>query len=179
MAHSKRPKRRSTKSASPRKRTTHRKSRGFLGIPGLKLGSTNQIFDLLKKGTLIVVGFMGGQEIGRKVFNTEEGMKKYISPLIQAGGGYVLATQQNEIMKYVGYGLLGSGLVSGAGKAFGKDFVKDGVLGINGLRGLGDLRQLLSGNLGDDPNHLQLPVFNQFASPENFDETIETEFEIV
>ena len=176
MAHAKQRKRRvavktGKRTVSTHKRKSARKGRSMHGLPLRKAHITGQVFDLLKKGGLMVLGFMGGREIERKVVKDSEGLKKFIGPIIQAGGGYVLARQSNESLKYIGYGLVGGGLVSGVGKVFGKDFVSNGIL--NGLQGLGDLRELISGPYTTETAPLNLPQFyneqQMISSPETID----------
>lgn len=170
MAYAKKTKkRRATQKGKPRKRRSTGRRRGVHGVATVKANTTNQILDLLKKGGLMMIGFLGGREISRKLVTDAEGVKKFIGPIVQAGGGYVLARMKNENLRYIGYGLVGGGIIEGAGKVFGKDFVANGFL--NGLHGLSDLRELISGP--SEPGLPMLPTFdNQGLAP--IQEVIET-----
>lgn len=109
------------------------KKKGLAGLmPNMQ---TNQILDVLKKGGLIAVGIIAGRELEHKVFKSGEkdGLKKWIGTLAKAGGGVVLATQKNEVIKYIGAGLAAEAVVEAAGNVMKKDILGDGIL--SGLEG--------------------------------------------
>lgn len=134
------------------------KKKGLAGLmPNMK---TNQILDVLKKGGLIAVGVIAGRELDHKVFKSGEkdGLKKWIGTLAKAGGGVVLATQKNDVIKYIGAGLAAEAVVEAAGKVMNKDILGEGIL--SGLEGW-DISGFLS---GDDVNvYEELPPLSNTA----------------
>jgi hypothetical protein len=155
MAYAKKTKKRGT---SQKGKTRRRK--GVFGVTAVKAPTSNQILDLVKQGALMTAGFVAGGEISRRL-GDQTGVKKFMGPVISAGGGYVLTRMKNQNLKFIGLGLVGRGLIDGVGKAVNKDFVANGVL--SGLRGLGDLRELISGP--SEPALPFLPEFNGGAAP--------------
>jgi len=133
-------------SAANARKAKSQKKRGLAGLmPNMK---TNQILEVLKKGGLIAVGVIAGRELDHKVFKSEEkdGFKKWIGTLAKAGGGVMLATQKNDVIKYIGAGLAAEAVVEAAGKVMNKDILGEGIL--SGLDGW-DISGFLS---GDDVN---------------------------
>jgi hypothetical protein len=110
-------KRKSTGALSRKRKARRGKARGFgaLAIPKKEV-----ILDSLKKTGYVALGFLGGRLIDQKVFPDESGFKRYVSTAIQLGGGVLLCTQKNETLRYIGYGVTGSGAVSAAEKILNK-----------------------------------------------------------
>ncbi len=103
------------RSAAHARKMKSQQKKGLAGLmPNMK---TNQILDVLKKGGLIAVGVIAGRELDHKVFKSGEkdGLKKWIGTLAKAGGGVMLATQKNDVIKYIGAGLAAEAVVEAAG----------------------------------------------------------------
>lgn len=162
------------RAAAHARRMKNIKKKGLAGfMPSMK---PNQILEVLKKGGLIAVGVIAGRELDHKVFKSgeKEGLKKWIGTLAKAGGGVLLATQKNEVIKYIGAGLAAEAVVEAAGKVMNKDILGDGIL--SGLEGW-DISGFLSGDsidayeelppLLDAPRQTESPrEYRQISGPE-------------
>jgi hypothetical protein len=115
-----------------------RSKRGLAGITASNIvPSGKSMLNTFKTAGLMLIGFVGGREVSRKfIKNDDTGFKRYLGSILQAGGGIILANQKNEMLKYIGFGLVGSGVVEGVSKAMNKDILADGIL--NGIS-LGNL----------------------------------------
>jgi len=91
------------------------------------------------------VGVIQGSELDHNEFRSEEkeGFKKWIGTIAKAGGGVMLATQKNDVIKYIGAGLAAESVVEAAGKVMNKDILGEGIL--SGLEGW-DISGFLSGD---------------------------------
>ena len=161
------------------------KKKGLAGlVPDMK---TNQIMDVLKKGGLIAVGVIAGRELDHKVFKPEEkeGFKKWIGTLAKAGGGVMLATQKNEMIKYIGAGLAAEAVVDAAGKVMKKDILGEGIL--SGLEGW-DISGFLSGDSIDTfeelppldvaPHQIASPDgIGDLGDPDDYDRQVEEDYD--
>jgi hypothetical protein len=140
-----------------KKRKTHtRKQHKLSGASGIK---SNEVVDAIKKTGLVLVGFIAGREVGRLIVKPNAdgtpvtGFKEYIAPILQAGGGVFLATQKDNNLKYLGYGLTAAGLAEGVSKVLKKDIVANGILkGLDGfdLGGMFSGYQIGSANIQDE-----------------------------
>jgi len=164
-------------SAANARKAKSQKKKGLAGLmPNMK---TNQILEVLKKGGLIAVGVIAGRELDHKVFKSEEkdGFKKWIGTLAKAGGGVMLATQKNDVIKYIGAGLAAEAVVEAAGKVMNKDILGEGIL--SGLDGW-DISGFLS---GDDVNiYDELPPLDDISRipeslPSQYSDVIEPDVE--
>lgn len=118
---------RQLKTLEKARRARKRKAKGLMG--GFAMPKTADIMDGFKKAGLMVIGFVGGREVSRMVFkNDETGFKRYLGSILQLGGGVMLVTQKNETLRYIGYGLAGSGAIEAVSKVLNKDILAEGVL---------------------------------------------------
>ena len=106
------------------------------------LNSNNDnILAFLSKTALFIVGYAAGNAgsnyLDSKLFKAgdKEGIKKFITPIIAAGGGVILASRQNKALKFLGYGLTASGLVKTVNTLAGKDLTNIDLKGLS----LGDV----------------------------------------
>jgi len=166
------------RAAAHARRMKSLKKKGLSGLmPNMK---TNQILDVLKKGGLIAVGVIAGRELDHKVFQSGEkdGFKKWIGTLAKAGGGIMLATQKNDMIKYIGAGLAAEAVVEAAGKVMNKDILGEGIL--SGLEGW-DISGFLSGDSVDVYEELP-PLSDTTRIPEStssgYSDMIEPETEV-
>jgi len=162
------------RSAAHARKMRSLKNKGLAGLmPNMKI---NQILEVLKKGGLIAVGVIAGRELDHKVFKSGEkdGLKKWIGTLAKAGGGVMLATQKNDVIKYIGAGLAAEAVVEAASKMMNKDILGEGIL--SGLEGW-DISGFLSGDnietyeelppLTDSP---QIPTTTEFQDVDQEEE---------
>jgi len=145
---------------------------GFSGIR--KNFNTKNIMDFAMKTGLVLVGFIGGNFI-KKQFDKgdQQGIKKFIAPVALLGGGLLLGMQNNEKVKFLGYGLMGSGAVDGINMILnkGQQGTKD-ILNFESLKGLFD--GVISGDqeLPVYPDVSALPDYNPgFNGGEDFNGT--------
>ena len=102
---------------------------------------TDNILTFLSKTALFIVGYAAGNAgsnyLDSKLFKAgdKEGIKKFITPIIAAGGGVLLASRENKALKFLGYGLTASGLVKTVNTLAGKDITNIDLKGLN----LGDV----------------------------------------
>ena len=155
------------RAAAHARRMKSLKRKGLAGLmPNMK---TNQIMDVLKKGGLIAVGVIAGRELDHKVFKSGEkdGFKKWLGTVAKAGGGVMLATQKNDVIKYIGAGLAAEAVVEAAGKVMKKDILGEGIL--SGVEGW-DISGFLSGDRIDAYEELPplTDVSPQIASPTEY-----------
>ena len=133
------------------------------GIGNITMPKWNdiQIVSTFEKVGLFLVGYVGGREIDRRFIKSgdQDGFKKFIGPVLTAGGGIVLANMKGEMMRYIGYGLVAAGAVSGVNNALGKG--KD-ITNLETLKGF-SLGDLLGGKteipVYKDPLILKLPPY--------------------
>ena len=139
---------------STRKKATDLKD--FISVP--KSWEENKLLSILGKTGFFLLGFVGGRFLEKQFFKSsdKEGIKKYIAPILTAGGGVYAASRDNNIIKFIGYGLTTAGIVTAANNLLGKDITNLDLKGI----GLGDL---LSGKkelpVYKDPIVLKLPPY--------------------
>jgi len=120
-----------------------------------------QILSVFEKAGLFLIGYIGGKEADRRFIKSgdQAGFKKFIGPVLTAGGGLVLANQKGEILRYIGYGLTTAGVVTAANNALGKG--KD-ITNLETLKGF-SLGDLLGGKtefpVYRDPVVLKLPPY--------------------
>ena len=137
-----------------RKKVTSLKD--FVSVP--KSWDENKLISILGKTGLFLLGFVGGRFLEKQFFKStdKEGLKKYIAPILTAGGGIYAASKENNIIKFIGYGLTTAGIVTAANNLLGRDITNLDLKGI----GLGDL---LSGKkelpVYKDPIVLKLPPY--------------------
>lgn len=143
--------------------------KGILGGIGADLKQNlnmKSVLDTVMKAGIIIGTIAGGRFIKKKFLKgDQEGIKKFIGPIIEIGGGFVLASTKNDKIKVVGYGLMADGLIDGINIALnkGKAGTKD-VLNLETLKGLfGDdepgMDALPEGQMSGD-EILPLPDYN-------------------
>ncbi len=124
----------------------------------------------------VVVGFIGGQMIKKKFGTDQEGMKKYMSVLINSGAGFGLMSLDGKmlagfkpVVAGIGQGMLASGIVTGFEVVTGKDILKglEGV-SVESLLGFSDD----SDDLSDEMNEIQ-SEFYPIGDPMELDVTQE------
>lgn len=149
-----------------------RKAKGLAGFTGslAKSFDTKNLMDALKKAGLVVAGFLIGKEGSEKLVSlipgqAESSLKKYLPSLLQVGGGIVLSNQNNEELKFLGFGVLGSGILDGANKLTGKDLYSQGIL--KGIEGLGmNLKGLSSNTPKIDLSELKSELMKDYGLSE-------------
>ncbi|MFA6924675.1 MAG: hypothetical protein WC223_10545 [Bacteroidales bacterium] len=120
-----------------------------------------QILSVFEKAGLFLIGYIGGKETDRRFIKSgdQTGFKKFIGPVLTAGGGILLANQEGEVLRYIGYGLTTAGAVTAVNNALGKG--KD-ITNLETLKGF-SLGDLLSGKaefpVYRDPVILKLPPY--------------------
>lgn len=130
-----------------------------IGIP--TKWSDVQILSAFEKAGLFLIGYVGGKEVDRRWIKSGDkaGFKKFVGPLLTIGGGLAVANIKGEVVRYIGYGLLTSGAVTGFNNALGKG--KD-ITNLDTLKGF-SLGDLLSGKteypVYNDPVELKLPPY--------------------
>lgn len=117
------------------------------------------IMNVLKKVAGMYIGYTVARNAEKMVFKGgATDAKKWISPILAAGGGIILANNKNEIVAGIGIGLVTGGVVDGINKVMGKD--KDitnlSTLGLKGLN-LGSL--FSTGRIGKSPIQIELPEY--------------------
>ena len=147
-----------------------RKSKkGFGGIPSIK-----SVGDTLKKTGFFLAGFVGSHIGGNmletkvlKVTPEDEGMKKFIKPVVQIVAGVLGATMlKNENLKLVAYGVTGSGAISGVKVLLKKDL----------LAGFGDIADANNAiDLKIEPYNPDLPKID---GPEDYERLSRHEEEV-
>lgn len=142
-----------------RKRFSFLSGLGDIGIP--TKWADFQVLSTFEKAGLFLIGYVGGKEIDRRFIKSgdQEGFKKFIAPVLFAGGGVVLANMKGDAMRFIGYGLATAGVVSGVNNALGKG--KD-ITNLDTLKGF-SLGDLLGGKTDfpvyRDPVILKLPPY--------------------
>ena len=130
-----------------------------IGIP--TKWSDVQILSAFEKAGLFLIGYVGGKEVDRRWVKSGDstGFKKFVGPLLTLGGGLAVANIKGEVVRYIGYGLMTSGAVTGVNNALGKG--KD-ITDLSTLKGY-SLGDLLSGKteypVYNDPVELKLPPY--------------------
>jgi len=144
----------------------------FGGFSDIKKNfNTKNIMDFAMKTGLVLIGFVGGRFI-KKQFDKgdQQGVKKFIAPVIQLGGGLLLGVQNNEKIKFLGYGLMGAGAVDGINMILnkGQQGTKD-ILNFESLKGLFDGVVSGASELPVYPDVSALPDYSPgFNAPEEF-----------
>lgn len=146
---------------TPKRRNRRLALSGLESLTGIKNLNGQEVLKAFEKTGLVLLGFAGGKLVKQGIIKAtgielDEGFKRFISPLLKVGGGVVLATRDNQYIKYIGYGLAAEGLVEGVNATLGKG--KD-ILDLKTLKGL-SLKGILSGTtqlpVYDDPVELKL-----------------------
>ena len=139
----------------------HRSWLSGLGSVAIPKWNDIQVVSAFEKVGLFLIGYVGGKEIDRRFIKSgdQEGVKKFIGPILTAGGGIVLANMKGETLRYIGYGLAAAGAVSGVNNALGSG--KD-ITNLETLKGF-SLGDMLSGKtefpVYKDPIVLKLPPY--------------------
>ena len=137
---------------SSKRRGKRRSLLSGLGDMAIPKWNNIQVMSAFEKAGLFLVGYVGGKEIDRRFIKSgdQEGFKKFIGPVITAGGGVILSNMKGDAMRYIGYGLLTAGAVSGINNALGNG--KD-ITNLETLKGF-SLGDVLSGKA-------ELPVYRE------------------
>jgi len=115
--------------------------KGFLGGIGADLKQNlnlKNVLDIAMKAGIIIGTIAGGRFLKKKFLKGDQaGIKKFIGPIIELGGGFVLASMKNDKIKVVGYGLMADGAIDGINIALnkGKAGTKD-ILNLETLKGI-------------------------------------------
>jgi len=101
-----------------------------IGFGNLKSINKNEVMDMVKTTGAIVLGYVGSEAIGKLVAKAivkdEAGFKKYIEPMIQIGGGFLVSAtgKKNNFVKMLGAGMMAKGAVNMVEKAAGKTIME-------------------------------------------------------
>ena len=118
----------------------------------------NNLWTSLGKTGLVLLGYIGGKMVDKQFIKSgdKEGYKKFIAPILTAGGGVFLISQENKMMKFIGYGLTAAGAVLAANNALGKDVTNLDLKGFSLGDMLGGKKEL---PVYKDPIMLKLPPY--------------------
>lgn len=156
-----------------------RKSARRRGLMGLGLGSMDfsktNTMDSLKSAGFIVLGYAGGA-IGGKLIEKavvkpgdEAGFKKFIAPLVQAGGGFLVSAAggKQTVVKVLGQGMMASGVVSAIEAGMKKQ-----ITDLVGTKNTDDLSGLKGGEFERANREIQSDLMVDKILDENLNEII-------
>lgn len=160
--------------AKGRQKLSRKRNGGLSGI-SLPKFNVNQATDVLMKGGEVVVAAAIGRTLTQKVFKSDqkEGFKKYLGAIAKAAGGFVLATQKNQHLNFIGYGLAGEAIVEAIGHATNRDILANGIL--EGLEGLNISGLLGNTDIEEYNEYIDDPSY-QLEQAEHIDD-VQTDFD--